>query len=83
MMGLDIVKNVLTAHAIDHTGEMLFHKKLSCFEPAPFFASITVSIVAMMACGGAHHWAWKWDMQSNVSSRPRKKGPRKWAFSLK
>jgi transposase len=59
LIGLDIAKNVFTAHAIDRTGKPLFRKKLSRSELLPFFASISVSTIAMEACGGAHHWARK------------------------
>jgi transposase len=59
LIGPDIAKNVFTAHAIDRTGKLLFRKKLSRSELLPFFASIPVSTITMEACGGAHHWARK------------------------
>jgi transposase len=59
LIGLDIAKNVFTGHAIDRTGKPLFRKKVSRSELLPFFASISVSTIAMEACGGAHHWARK------------------------
>ena len=57
VMGMDIAKNVFQIHAVDpETGE-IERIKLKRVKVAEFFANRQHSLVAMEACGGAHHWA--------------------------
>lgn len=57
VIGMDIAKNVFQLHVVDtETGEIQRHK-LKRDKVAAFFANRQRSLVAMEACGGAHHWA--------------------------
>jgi len=57
VIGMDIAKNVFQLHTVNpETGE-LERRKLKRAKVAEFFANRAPSIVAMEACGGAHHWA--------------------------
>jgi transposase len=47
IIGVDLAKNVVQLHGAAADGTVLFRKKLS--RPQ--------CLVAMAACGGAHHWA--------------------------
>ena len=59
-VGVDLAKRVIQVHAVDATGRVVVAKAL----PADKFAAWCVQLpagclVAMEACGGAHHWARK------------------------
>src|SRR5690606_10339308 len=57
VVGMDIAKNVFQLHVVDtKTGEVQRHK-LKRDHVAAFFANHERSLVAMEACGGAHHWS--------------------------
>ena len=57
VIGMDIAKNVFQLHCVDpETGEMERHK-IKREKVTVFFANRKPSLVAMEACGGAHHWA--------------------------
>ena len=57
VVGMDIAKNVFELHTVDpETGEIERHK-LKRDKVRTFFAKRQKSLVAMQACGGAHHWA--------------------------
>lgn len=57
IVGMDIAKNVFQLHVVDtETGEIQRHK-LKREKVTTFFANRQKSLVAMEACGGAHHWA--------------------------
>lgn len=54
---MDIAKNVFQLHVVHvETGEIQRHK-LKRDSVTAFFANQHKSLVAMEACGGAHHWA--------------------------
>ena len=56
VIGMDIAKNVFQLHAVDpETGEIerIKHKR---DRVAAFFANRQPSLVALEACGVAHHW---------------------------
>lgn len=56
-IGMDIAKTVFQLHIVDpETGE-IERVKLKRERVAAFFANRSLSLVAMEACGGAHHWA--------------------------
>jgi len=55
-IGLDIAKHVFQAHGADGSGAVLFRKKLRRAQVLAFFAAQPPCVVAMEACGGAHHW---------------------------
>jgi len=56
-IGLDIAKNVFHAHGADAAGQMVFSRRLTRAKLLDFFATQPACLVAMEACGGAHHWA--------------------------
>jgi transposase len=56
-IGLDIAKNVFHAHGADERGHALFSKRITRGKLLGFFASQPRCVVALEACGGAHHWA--------------------------
>lgn len=56
-IGLDIAKNVLHAHGADARGQGVFRKRLSRAKLLGFFVAQPPCLVALEACGGAHHWA--------------------------
>lgn len=56
-IGLDIAKSSFHAHGADERGEAVFSRKLTRGKLLDFFAGQPACLVAMEACGGAHHWA--------------------------
>lgn len=56
-IGLDIAKSVFQAHGADASGRELFSKRIRRAKLLEFFAGQPRCLVAMEACGGAHHWA--------------------------
>src|ERR687893_1802131 len=56
-IGLDIAKRVFQAHGADATGRVVFRKRLMRAKVLEFFAALPPRVVALEACGGAHHWA--------------------------
>jgi transposase len=56
-IGLDIAKNVFHAHGADAGGQALFSRRLTRNRLLEFFAGQPRCVVALEACGGAHHWA--------------------------
>lgn len=56
MIGLDIAKQVFQAHGADASGRVVFRKKLVRAKVMEFLSSQPQCVVAMEACGGAHHW---------------------------
>ena len=56
IIGMDIAKSVFQLHIVDpETGE-IERLKLKRDRVAAFFANRQRSLVAVEACGGAHHW---------------------------
>ena len=58
-IGLDLAKNVFQVHGADAHGATLLRKQLRRTQMAEFFAQQPPCVVAMEACGGAHHWGRK------------------------
>ena len=57
VVGMDIAKNVFQLHIVDpETGEIQ-RRQLKRAKVAECFANRQPSLVAIEACGGAHHWA--------------------------
>lgn len=57
VIGMDIAKNVFQIHVVDAgTGE-IHRRQLKRAKVTEFFVNRQPSLVAMEACGGAHHWA--------------------------
>jgi transposase len=57
IIGLDLAKNVFQLHGARADGSVAFRKKLPRGKLLEFFASAPPCLVAMEACGSAHHWA--------------------------
>ncbi len=55
-IGLDIAKHVFQAHGADAAGQVIFRKKITRAKLMEFFTSQPRCVVALEACGGAHHW---------------------------
>jgi len=56
IIGLDLAKRSFQAHGAGADGGVAFRKKLSRQKVLAFLADQPRCIVAMEACGGAHHW---------------------------
>jgi transposase len=56
-IGLDIAKHVFHAHGADACGRQVFSRKISRSKLLEFFTAQPRCLVALEACGGAHHWA--------------------------
>jgi transposase len=55
--GLDLAKLVFQVHSVDATTGELARHTLKRRQVLQFFANRTPGVVAMEACGSAHHWA--------------------------
>jgi transposase len=53
---LDLAKQVFQVHGADRNGAVVLRKKLRRDQLLAFFAELPRCVVAMEACGGAHHW---------------------------
>jgi transposase len=56
-IGLDIPRHVFPTHGADALGRQIFSRKTSRGQQPDFFAGQARCLVALEACGGAHHWA--------------------------
>jgi transposase len=57
-VGVDLAKHVIQVHAVDRAGKLLVAKALARDRFAAWCAALPAGcIVAMEACGSAHHWA--------------------------
>lgn len=56
-IGLDIAKNVFHAHGADAKGLQVLSRRITRGKLLSFFAAQPKCLVALEACGGAHHWA--------------------------
>lgn len=56
IVGLDLAKNVFQVRGADGDGRAILRKKLRREQVLEFFDKLPSCIVAMEACGGAHHW---------------------------
>ena len=55
-IGLDLAKHVFQLHGADAAGRMVLRKQLRRGELLRFLGSLEPCVVAMEACGSAHHW---------------------------
>jgi len=59
-VGVDLAKRVIQVHAVDAAGRVVVAKALARDKFMPWCAQLPPGcLVAMEACGGAHHWARK------------------------
>ena len=57
IIGVDLAKNVFQLHGAAEDGSVVFRKKVSRPQFHRFMSEQPSCVVAMEACGGAHHWA--------------------------
>lgn len=58
--GIDLAKSVYSACCVNHVGRVVKRRSLNRTQLLPFLRSLPKgSIVAMEACGGAHHLGWQ------------------------
>ena len=59
-VGVDLAKAVIQVEAVDASGKLVTNRQLSREKFLPWCAQLPPGcLVAMEACGGAHHWARK------------------------
>ena len=56
IIGIDLAKHSFQLHGAAADGSVLFRRKLSRGKVLEFAASQSRCVVAMEACGSAHHW---------------------------
>ncbi len=56
IIGLDIAKHVFHAHGVDAGGRQVFSRRIGRGKLLDFFATQPRCLMALEACGGAHHW---------------------------
>jgi len=56
IIGLDLAKNVFQVHGENEQGMRVLSRRLSRGQVSAFFAKLPACVVAMEACGSAHHW---------------------------
>jgi transposase len=55
-VGLDLAKTVFQVHGVGAEGEVVIARKLRRGTMLEFFGRLAPCVVAMEACGSAHHW---------------------------
>jgi transposase len=58
-LGIDLAKNTFQLHGVDQSGKVVLKKTLSRARLVEFIAKLPVCRIVMEACGGANHWARK------------------------
>ena len=58
-IGIDLAKNVFQVHGIDERGHVALRKQIRREQLTAFMVNLPPCVVGMEACGGAHHWARK------------------------
>jgi len=56
-LGIDLAKNVFQLHGVDHTGRIVFRKKLKRAQLVPFINQLPPCLIGMEACSSSHHFA--------------------------
>jgi transposase len=56
-IGVDTSKNVFQLHGVNAEERPVVRKKLSRAQMIAFFKSLPPTVIAIEACGSAHHWA--------------------------
>jgi len=55
ILGIDLGKTVCSVAGLDGTGAVVLRKRIQRFRLLDFLAKLPACVVAMEACGGAHH----------------------------
>lgn len=58
-IGIDLAKNVFQGHGLDERGHVALRKQVRREQLTAFMVNLPPCVVGMEACGGAHHWARK------------------------
>ena len=58
-IGIDLAKNVFQVHGVDERGHVALRKQIRREQLTAFMVNLPPCVVGMEACGGAHHWARK------------------------
>ena len=56
-VGLDLAKQLIAMHAVDARGQVVMRKVLRREALLRWSVTLAPCVIAMEACGGAHHWA--------------------------
>jgi transposase len=59
VLGIDIAKNVFELHGVDEKGQVVLKKSIKREKLSAYIAQLSVCLIGMEACGGAHYWARK------------------------
>jgi transposase len=65
-IGIDLAKNVFQIHGVDVHGKAVLKKQIKREEMAVFFANLAPCLIGMEACGSAHYWARKLQIQGHT-----------------
>ena len=57
VIGLDIAKHVFQLHSVDMSTGEIMNVQIKRAKVLEHFVNKPQSLIAMEACGGAHHWA--------------------------
>src|SRR6476469_9905448 len=68
IIGLDLAKRAFQARGARADGGVAFRKKLWREKVLSFMAEQASCVVAMEACGNAHHWARHWRSRARGTS---------------
>lgn len=56
-IGMDTSKSIFQLHGVDTAENPVLRRKLTRREMVKFFETLAPTVIAIEACGGAHHWA--------------------------
>ena len=62
-IGVDLAKSVFQVHGVDAKGKVVLRKALKRAQMSAFFANTPPCLIGMEACGSAHYWARKLQVQ--------------------
>jgi transposase len=65
-IGIDLAKNVFQIHGVDAQGKVTVKKQLKRDQMGVFFANLPPCLIGMEACGSAHYWARKLQVQGHT-----------------
>ena len=57
IVGIDLAKQVFQVHGVDRQGRKRLQRQLTRSQLERFLVQQPPCLIAMEACGGAHHWA--------------------------
>jgi transposase len=58
-LGVDIAKNILQVHGVDHKGKKVINKAMTRKKLSEFIAKLPPCLIGMEACGGSNYWGQK------------------------